>query len=117
MNIPEWTKPAIYGAVVGAGALAIVGFNWGGWVTGSNAERMAENEAYQRVAAALAPVCLKQSQADPEREAKIAHIQSISSYMRREAVMEAGWATVPGSESPNRAVAEDCVDLLELDAS
>ena len=31
--------------------------------------------------------------------------------------MEAGWATVPGSETPNRAVAEVCVGLLELDAS
>ena len=31
-------KPALWGAAAGAIALAIVGFNWGGWVTGGTAE-------------------------------------------------------------------------------
>ena len=37
MEIPKETKaavkPALWGAAAGAIALAIVGFNWGGWVT------------------------------------------------------------------------------------
>jgi hypothetical protein len=31
--------------------------------------------------------------------------------------MEAGWATVPGAESPDRNLAAACIDGLELDAS
>ena len=45
MNIPEWLKPALYGAAAGAGALAIIGFTWGGWVTGGTAKEMATDYA------------------------------------------------------------------------
>jgi len=38
MKLPIETKPALWGAACGAIALAIVGFSWGGWVTGKKAE-------------------------------------------------------------------------------
>ena len=41
MNIPKLpakTSPFLWGALAGAIALAIVGFNWGGWVTGGTSE-------------------------------------------------------------------------------
>ena len=38
MELPKWLMPGVYGAGVGAVALAIVGFSWGGWVTASKAE-------------------------------------------------------------------------------
>jgi hypothetical protein len=43
MNTPEWLKPGIYGAVIGAVFVGVVGFSWGGWVTGgtSNDRAMA----------------------------------------------------------------------------
>jgi hypothetical protein len=37
MNTPEWLKPGIYGAVIGAVFVGVVGFTWGGWVTGGTA--------------------------------------------------------------------------------
>ena len=40
MTTPEWLKPGLVGAGVGAVALAAVGFGWGGWVTGGAAESM-----------------------------------------------------------------------------
>src|SRR5258708_3035801 len=46
MNIPPNTKPWIQGAVVGAVAAAIVGFSWGGWVTGSSANKQASVAAH-----------------------------------------------------------------------
>ena len=33
MNTPEWLKPGVYGALIGAAFVGIVGFSWGGWVT------------------------------------------------------------------------------------
>ena len=41
MTSPEWLKPGLYGAAVGGIALAIVGFAWGGWVTGAAAKELA----------------------------------------------------------------------------
>jgi hypothetical protein len=46
MNTPEWLKPGLIGVGVGAVALAITGFTWGGWVTGPKAEVMAANQGY-----------------------------------------------------------------------
>lgn len=37
MNTPGWLKPGIYGAVIGAVIVGVVGFTWGGWVTGGTA--------------------------------------------------------------------------------
>ena len=46
-------KPACWGAVGGAIALAITGFMWGGWVTGGHAKTLAD----AAVTAALVPIC------------------------------------------------------------
>ena len=66
MKIPEWLKPALYGAAAGAVALAIVGFSWGGWVTGGTAKQMAANQARCEDVAALVPICVEQSKQDPQ---------------------------------------------------
>lgn len=117
MNTPEWLKPGIYGAVIGAVFVGIVGFTWGGWVTGGSANKMAMAMAHDDVIAALVPVCVGMSRSDADRAMKIAAIQEASNYQRRGALMETGWATVPGSEEPNRDLAQACVAALELDAS
>lgn len=117
MKTPEWLKPALYGAAAGAAALAIVGFSWGGWMTGGSATMMAADQARAATVAALMPVCVAQSNADSQRLPKLAAMRDLPSYKRRDAVMSAGWATLPGSDAPNRDVAQACVDELALDAS
>jgi len=117
MNTPEWTKPAVYGALVGAVVVSIIGFSWGGWVTGGTADKMAKVMSHENVIAALLPMCVDMSATDADRDAKLAAIREVSSYRRRDAVMEAGWATVPGADAPNRDLAQACVAALEIDAS
>ncbi len=117
MNTPEWLKPGIYGAVVGAIFTVVAGFSWGGWLTAGNAEEMASDMAKDNVIAALLPVCVEMAQNDINRTAKLATIQEASTYKRRDAVMAAGWATVPGSDSPNRDLAQACIAGLQLDES
>lgn len=112
MNTPAWLKPGIYGAAVGAIALAIVGFSWGGWVTGASAERMATDKARQEVVAALVPICIQQSSQDPQAAEMLARLKETSRYQRDEMLMKAGWATMPGSDDPNRAVASACMEQL-----
>ena len=112
MKLPEWLKPGFFGAVVGAVALAISGFAWGGWMTGGTAEKMASVQARQAVVAALVPICVEQSNQDPRVAETLARLKDTSNYQRRDLLMKTGWATMPGSSDPDRDVARACVTAL-----
>lgn len=113
----EWLGPAIYGALSGALLTMVVGFSWGGWVTGGSAQAMAATESKSAVVAALVPVCLQTSQSDPDRMTKLTTIMEAPIYQRRTKLMEAGWATPPGSDTPDRDLAQACVSSLDLSAA
>ena len=117
MKTPEWLKPGIYGAVIGAAFVGIVGFTWGGWVTGGTAHDRAMAMSHDDVVAAMAPVCLAIAQTDPARAAKLAVIRDTRKYQRRDVLMEAGWATMPGADAPDRDIAQACLASLDVDAS
>ncbi len=111
MTNPEWLKPGINDAVIGAVFVCVVGFSLGGWMTGSGANKMASAMADDDVIAALVPVCLKLARTDTERVAKLATNNEVASYKRRDAVVDAGRATMPGSEVPDGDLAQACMDL------
>lgn len=115
MNTPEWLKPGVYGAIFGAALVGIVGFSWGGWVTGGTAHDRAMAMSHEDVVAAMVPVCLDMARTDPDRMAKLAAIRDTSTYQRRTALMETGWATVPGAEAPDRDIALACLASLDVD--
>ncbi|MGH1411849.1 MAG: hypothetical protein ACRBB0_00050 [Pelagimonas sp.] len=117
MTFPEWTKPSLYGALGGAIAVSVFGFSWGGWTTNSNAQTMAQNLAADEVTLAMIPFCLDNSEADPERSEKLAILRDLSGFSRRKAMMDTGWATRPGSDKPDRDLADACLEGLELDGS
>jgi hypothetical protein len=54
----KWSYGA-RGAVVGATALAVAGFMWGGWVTGGSAEATALKRSQSAVVAVLTPICIE----------------------------------------------------------
>jgi hypothetical protein len=112
MNRPKWLKPALIGGTIGAVATVIVGFGWGGWVTGAKAEVMVRDQAKAAVVAALAPICVEQSRQDPLAAATLAKLKDTSRYQQSNILMETGWATMPGSEDPMRAVASACMARL-----
>ena len=112
MRNPEWLKPGLYGAAIGAVALAIVGFSWGGWVTASAAETLASEKAQHDVVAALLPICVAQAAADPESGAMVSELKEIRSYQRTEVLIKSGWATMPGSVDPDRSLATACAKTL-----
>jgi len=100
------------GAAVGAVATIIIGFNWGGWVLG----KTAETDATQRVNAALVqaygPVCIERFKHQPNVEAKWVELTKVDTWRRDAYIKESGFATPPGSTSPNAAVADACADAL-----
>ena len=116
MTIPEWLKPGIYGALIGAAVVLVTGFTSGGWMTQHAATTMADELAHNRVVAALVPVCVEMAHSDSDRAKKLATIRAAASYQQREAVMDAGWATVPGATEPDRDLAQACLTALDLKA-
>ncbi|MDF0601903.1 hypothetical protein P1J78_14255 [Psychromarinibacter sp. C21-152] len=114
MNTPEWLKPGLYGAMIGAVFVGVVGFTWGGWVTGGTSNDRAMAMSRDTVVASMVPVCLDMARSDPARADKMATIRAASTYQRRDALMEAGWATMPGTDAPDRDIAQGCLAELDL---
>jgi len=117
MNTPEWLIPGAVGAVLGGAILAVAGFTTFGWMTGAQADTMAQSMATDRVMAAMVPVCVERSEADPQRMGHLATIRQASGLGRRDALMATGWATMPGSPTPDRALASACLTALDLSVS
>jgi hypothetical protein len=112
MQTPEWLKPGLYGAACGAVALAVIGFSWGGWVTGGTARTMAADQSKAEVVTALSLICVDQSKRDPQLAERVAAIKTASSWNRGDLVMKNGWATMPGTTEGNSQVAKDCADKI-----
>ena len=108
----EKIKAAVWGAIGGAIVLAIVGFAWGGWVTGSTALKTAEETAEDAVITRLAPICVEQFNQDSEKDQKLIELKKEESWKRSDYVTKQGWATMPGEEKADRRVASKCANLL-----
>ena len=105
-------KPGIWGAVVGAAAISVVGFSTFGWTLGSTAERMATERAQTAVVGVLAPICVEKFQHQADAPAKLIEFNKVSSWNRRSVIEKGGWATMPGTDTPNSAVATACAERL-----
>jgi len=109
---PE-VKPALWGAVIGAAAMAIVGFWALGWTLASSAERMAKEQSDEAVVTALTPVCVAKFEAQADASTQLTALKKIStSWDKRSFIEKGGWATTPGSETPNPDVATACAEKL-----
>jgi len=108
MNVPEWVKPAVWGVIGGAIAAIVIGFAWGGWVTGGTAGLMETASAEAAVVQAFTPLCVAKAEQQPE---KLGPLKEESSYQRDDFVIEAGWVDNV-SEKYRAEVAEACASTL-----
>jgi hypothetical protein len=99
----------------------IVGFSWGGWVTGGTAQDMVEEaveSSREQVAAAL---CVERFMDAGDAGVQLASLKEItSSYRQSEFIEDGGWATLPGTDEANAEGADICAERLaemELPAS
>lgn len=112
MRIHPGIKPAVWGAVAGAAAISFVGFSQFGWTLGSTAERMASDRADSAIVSVLAPICVEKFQQQSDSATKLIEFKKTPSWDQRSLIEKAGWATMPGSEKSNSAVATACADKL-----
>lgn len=115
----ERTKPYIWGAVGGAIATVIVGFAWGGWVTGGSAEKAANDRAevaMKAVATNILPaLCAGKAKSDPDA-AKLTEVAALTSPSQQTSkILETQWVTFEDltlSSVNKRALADACQKLL-----
>jgi len=116
MELPQILQGAsitrlLQGAAVGAVATIVVGFSWGGWSSGSSADKMARERSELAVIAALAPVCVEKFRALPDAEAKQVALSKIESWKRRDEFPKE-FVTLPGESYPSSALVDACYTLL-----
>ncbi|MQA67271.1 MAG: hypothetical protein GEU76_15440 [Alphaproteobacteria bacterium] len=114
LEIPKWIKPAVWGGIVGAVLITIIGFSADWVVTTGTADTQAERRAEQAVVASLTPICVAQFKkaAQEARATHLAALQKEDSWMRGDYVEKQGWATMPGSKESSDEVAEACAEEL-----
>lgn len=114
-TMPTQTKPFLWGVATGALALLITGFGWGGWVSGSQATKIAGEHADAALVTALTPICVDQFQRSANASANLAELKGLDrSWDQRKYVSEGGWATMPGStKKPDRNLAAACAKELD----
>jgi hypothetical protein len=106
-------KTSGVGAVVGAVGIAVVGFSTLGWTLGSTADRIANERAEVLVVAALTPICVAKFEAQADAATKLVEFKKVSTSWDQSSFIEkGGWATMPGSATPNSAVAHACAEKL-----
>ena len=113
LKISPKVEAAFWGAVVGAAGVAIVGFAFGGWVTGGKAAELAKQQADKAVVAALAPICVDKFRHAKNADENLGKLNAISySWEKGTYVSQGGWATLPGNNEPNSGVAQACAEML-----
>jgi hypothetical protein len=98
----------------------IVGFTWGGWVTGGTARGMAETAGDESRWELASVICVEKFLAAPEAQAQLVELKAIdSSYRQRQFIEEGGWAVMPSKDEATRQAADLCAKVLanlELEA-
>ena len=74
MEAPSQLKPALWGAVGGAVALAILGFTWGGWITGGKADVLARQQIQTALVEALTPICVDKFNRASDAQARLVEL-------------------------------------------
>ena len=108
---PSLTR-LLQGAAAGAVVTMLVGFNWGGWSTEGTAAKRADEASRSAVVTVLAPICVDKFQHSADVTNNFVELKKVSTYMQGNFVEKGGWATTPGTEKANSAVAQACATML-----
>jgi hypothetical protein len=111
-QLKDRLKHTVQGSVIGALLAVVVGFAGLGWTLESTAKRMAQDQGNAAVVAALTPICVERFMKQSDASAKLVSFRATDSWKRREFIESGGWATMPGSESPDSSVASACAAEL-----
>ena len=93
-------------------ATAIVGFNWGGWVTQGTAAKMVAKSAESARAEMAADLCVDRFGRGADASEQLAKLRGSDTWKRASLVEDGGWVTLPGTEKPVLGAASLCAEKL-----
>jgi hypothetical protein len=93
-------------------ATIVIGFAWGGWVTGGTATRMAKDAGNTAQAKLTAAICVNEFENEKDTAAKLASLKKTDTWERESFIEKGGWVTPPGIKEPVSGAAELCVQQL-----
>jgi len=103
-------KFGVWGVILGAAVAMIVGFAWGGWVTGTTAKGRSD----EAVLASRAAICVAQFMRAPNHDQELKAFEQTDPWKRSELIGKGGWDRMPGQEEANGEVAEACAKGIEI---
>lgn len=107
------SKAVLFWACVGSVvATLIIGFGWGGWVTGRTADQMAAQAGSNARAQLAAAVCVDRFRKGPDATAQLASLRESDSWKRDRLIDDGGWTTLAGMSTPVAGAASLCVQRL-----
>lgn len=107
------TKATWFWSTVAAmGGVIILGFTWGGWVTGGTAKAMAADAAKGARAQVTSAICVDRFMTASDAGPKLAALMEESSYRRGNFVVAGGWAKLPTDVISENDVARACAEHL-----
>jgi hypothetical protein len=114
------SKTMLFWSCAGSVVVAlVVGFTWGGWVTGGTARDMAETAGDDSRYELASVICVEKFLAAPDAQDQLAELKAIdSSYRQRQFIEAGGWAVMPNKDDAARQAADLCAKVLtnlELD--
>ena len=107
-EIKKMITPLLYGAIGGAILTIIIGFAWGGWVTGGTAQERID----EAVLPLAAEICANNFKADPNFEKNLAALKKEDAWQRDENIEKGKWSVMTGDDTSKSGVAGACVEKL-----
>ena len=102
----------VWSCAVGAIGVIVVGFTWGGWVTGGTARSMAQAAATSGHDAVVAAICVDRFQNGRDAHGQLAALKELQGWNRGAFIEKGCWATMPDSAKPTNTAARLCADQL-----
>src|SRR3546814_20308771 len=78
----------------------LLGFTWGGWMTSSTAQKMAEETTERARAELAAAFCVERFLSAADVRTQLASLKKEDAWNRTDVIDEAGLTTQPGMEAP-----------------
>jgi hypothetical protein len=101
-----------WSCVASAVIAIVIGFSWGGWVTGGTSAERVKNAVQDARADLAAAICVGRFQHSPDAAAQYAALKDASFWKRDDVVEKNGWANLPGLKEPVEDSASRCAERI-----
>ncbi|MER8471548.1 hypothetical protein [Mesorhizobium sp. M1405] len=103
----------VWACIAAVIATIVIGFSWGGWVTGGTSQKMAATASDTARGDLASAICVDRFNAAPDAAAKLVEFKAITdSYKKLQFVEAGGWATMPGQTTPDKLGIQGCTTAL-----